>query len=145
QGHDLWIELRRSDVPVRVLAVLAGDERIELHGRDERVRARSPWRVLVQTGFQDPFVQVPIHPRVQPLPTLPVKRLVVRRKCSLAPRRVPNERDHAYIVTVSGRGYRFVAHVSTVTDRDFGKPAMLHVVEAAPTDPFATREVETGP
>ena len=37
-------------------------------------------------------------------------------------------RDHAYVVTVSGRGYRFVAHVSTVTDRDGWKGAELRAV-----------------
>jgi Tol biopolymer transport system component/DNA-binding winged helix-turn-helix (wHTH) protein len=37
-------------------------------------------------------------------------------------------RDHAYIVTVSGRGYRFVANVSTVTDHDYRKPVRLHAV-----------------
>jgi DNA-binding winged helix-turn-helix (wHTH) protein len=43
-------------------------------------------------------------------------------------------RDHAYIVTVSGRGYRFVAHVSTVTDREFGKAASLYAVEGGSSD-----------
>ena len=53
--------------------------------------------------------------------------------------------DHAYIVTVSGRGYRFVAHVSTVTDRDFGKPASLHAVEGGPTDTLTTAEGAAAP
>jgi len=48
--------------------------------------------------------------------------------------------DHTYIVTVSGRGYRFVAHVSTVTDRDFGKPASLHAVEGEPSNSLTTAE-----
>jgi Tol biopolymer transport system component/DNA-binding winged helix-turn-helix (wHTH) protein len=51
-------------------------------------------------------------------------------------------RDHAYVVTVSGRGYRFVAHVSTVTDHDSWKPASLYAVETSsgPTEILGPRE-----
>src|SRR5512145_355878 len=46
-------------------------------------------------------------------------------------------KDHAYIVTVAGRGYRFVAHVSTVTDRDGRGPVNLRAVEPG-SDPVAS-------
>lgn len=45
-------------------------------------------------------------------------------------------KDHAYIVTVAGRGYRFVAHVSTVTDRDGREPVNLRALEPR-SDPVA--------
>lgn len=43
-------------------------------------------------------------------------------------------RDHAYIVTVSGRGYRFVAHVSAVTEPEGWKTATLQAVEYGSRD-----------
>jgi len=42
-------------------------------------------------------------------------------------------KDHTYVVTVPGRGYRFVAHVSHVTDHDFRNPATLRAVEPVAT------------
>ena len=49
-------------------------------------------------------------------------------------------RDGTYIVTVSGRGYRFVAPVSTVTDHSVAKREHLHRLEAAPLDLLTVAE-----
>jgi len=43
-------------------------------------------------------------------------------------------KDRTYIVTVSGRGYRFVAPVCTATDGGFAKPEHLQRLEAAPPE-----------
>ena len=47
-GRDRRVELRGPDVPIRELAFLAGDERVELHGGNQRVCSRRPRRILVE-------------------------------------------------------------------------------------------------
>ena len=56
QRHDRRIELVRPDVPVGELAVLAGDERVELHRRDQRIGARGARRIPVQSILEHPLV-----------------------------------------------------------------------------------------
>src|SRR5262249_25259714 len=80
QRSDAWIKLRRAEIPVSELAVLAGDERIVEHGRDQRINASDSRRVLLQLVFGDPFVGVVIGPGIEARRALPPERLPVGGK-----------------------------------------------------------------
>src|SRR5262245_35783836 len=77
QRQDAWVELRRSNVPVGVLAVLTGDEHVELHRADQCVSAGRTWRILIETILEEELVEVSIGPGVQSFRALPVEGLVV--------------------------------------------------------------------
>ena len=66
-----------TEVPVRKLAVLAGDEGVEHHGGNQRIGARGARRILIEPILKDPFVGIPVWPGLQTFGALPVERLVV--------------------------------------------------------------------
>jgi len=76
------IELVGPEVPIRELAVLAGDEGIEQNRGDQSVGSRDARRVFVGLVFEHPFIEVAIGPGVKSFGTLPIERLVVRHECS---------------------------------------------------------------
>src|SRR6266480_8120739 len=90
----------RADVPIRELAVLARDERVKLHGADQRIHASSARRIAIEPVFEHPLVGVSIRPHLQALRALPVDRFVIggeycRRSWNGA-WKVVNERQFGY-------------------------------------------------
>src|SRR5205823_4579945 len=71
---------RRADVPVGELAVLARDERIELHRTDQRIDTSRARRILIEPVFEHPLVGVAIRPDLETFRALPVERFVIGRE-----------------------------------------------------------------
>src|SRR4051812_38318538 len=57
QGHYRGLQLRWTNVPVGELAVLTGDEYVELRHRQKRIYARCPRRILIQPVFKHPTIR----------------------------------------------------------------------------------------
>src|SRR4029450_6917105 len=89
------------DVPVRELCVLASDERVEKHRRDQRVGASHARWIVIEPVLEDPLVRIAVWPRLETFRALPVEHLVIgreyRRRPGNDPRKVVDERrfgDH---------------------------------------------------